>query len=886
MARLRFSRLLALLRRRAWDRRVDEDLAFHVRMETEENIRRGLAPADALAATRRKLGNLTQASEEAYRMNTISFLEETARNIRLSVRALARSWGFTLGAGSVLAIAIGASIAIFSVVSTVLLQPLPYPDAERIVSIETFFTNTGQSSPLVSRPDFLDWRDQQNVFEAMALFSSVGDTGTTVGGRATFSNTWSVSAGFFEVFGQTASAGRLLAGQDFQTGAVAVVAHPWAVTHFGSAAAAIGQSFVLYGARVEVVGVTAPEFRFPGDTDLWLPWNIEIPPGVPAAVVQAQRGDYSWQAVGKLAPGVPFTRGEAAMRTIGDRLAQQYPVNRLKTVALIPLQERLTGSVRMTLLILLSAVAVLWLIACANIANLLLARAAGRTREIALRAALGAGRGRVVWQLLTESCVLAAVAGLAGLLLAFLLVQGVVAFSPADLPRIGDVRIDTTALLFALGLSLLSTAFFGLIPALHASQLDLSDALKQGGSKATVSKPGTRLRSGLVVAEVALSVVLLAAAGLLVRSFQALQHVDLGFARNRVLAAYTEYPIRNNSEIPDRIAFFAGVLDRLRAVPGVDAAAGAAYLGMGWEPRELRDMFIDGRPEGQAGERPQAEIYDVTEEYFKTLEIPILAGRDFSRTDTQGGSRVVIVNQSLARAAFPGESAIGKRIRETPNSQIPWLEIIGVVGDTRWQDPSQPAPPAMFRSAMQGTGNSPSLLVRTSAGNSMDEASIISTLRGILNDANPAVPVEFKTMEAMFDSTLRYPRFRTQVIGLFAGMAALLATVGIFSVLAYLVGQRTRELAVRRALGAQAGDVIRLIVGQGLRLVAAGLVLGLIGSLAVSRLLTGLLYEISPWDAGTYLGTIAVLGSAALVATLLPAIRAAAIKPLVALREN
>ena len=311
------------------------------------------------------------------------------------------------------------------------------------------------------------------------------------------------------------------------------------------------------------------------------------------------------------------------------------------------------------------------------------------------------------------------------------------------------------------------------------------------------------------------------------------------------------------------------------------AAAGAAYLAMGWEPRALRDVFIEGRPEGQPGERPQAEIYDVTEDYFRTLEIPILAGRDFSRTDTPESPPVAIINETLARIAFPGESPIGERIR-TPNSQVPAIEIVGVVGDIRWQDPSQPPPPVIFRSSTQGTGNSPSILVRTS----LDEASIVTTLRRILNDANPTVPVEFETMEAMFDSTLRYPRFRTQVIGLFAGLATVLAAVGIFSVLAYLVGQRTRELALRRALGARAPDVIRLIMGQGLRLVAIGLVLGLVGALAASRLLTGLLYEIGPWDIGTYLGTIIVLGGATLVATLVPVIRAARIAPLIALQQE
>jgi predicted permease len=595
------------------------------------------------------------------------------------------------------------------------------------------------------------------------------------------------------------------------------------------------------------------------------------------------RNLHNYQAVGKLKPGVDLTRAQAEMRTIGDRLARQYPENRLKTVTLIPLQERLTGSLQLTLWMLMSAVAVVWLIGCANTATLLLARTAGRTREIALRAALGAGRGRVLRQLFTESCVLAGAAGLAGVLLASLLVQGVVAWSPADLPRINDVRIDTTVLLFALALSLMSTALFGLVPALHASRLELSDALKQGGSKATVSRASARLRSVLVVAEVALSVILLATAGLLLRSFLALQHVDLGFTTDRVLVAYTEYAVTEDpADIRARSRFYADVLDRLRIVPGVSAASGVAYLGMGREPRAPRDYFIQGRPEGQSGERPQAEFHAITADYFKTLEIPVRAGRDFDRTDTPERPRVAIINETLARTGFPGESPVGQRIRAGTSSRAPWMEIVGVVGDTRWQDPSQPTAPVIYAASAQGVGNSLSILARTS----LDEASLAGTLRRLLNDVNPTVPVKFETMETLFDSALAYPRFRTQVIGLFAGVAAVLAAVGLFSVLSYLVGQRTRELAVRRALGAGAADVIRLIVGQGLRLVAIGLVLGLAGALAVARLLTDLLYEIGPWDAGTYLGTIVVLGSAALLATLLPATRAATIAPVILLREE
>lgn len=869
--------MLNLLRRRRdrMERDLDRELRYHTDRRVEDMMKHGSSETEARRQAAIELGGVAQVQEEVRDTWIWRSLDALVRDVRYAIRSLTRSWGFTLGAGAVLALAIGANTAIFSVVNTVLLQPLPYRDAERIVSVETFWTNTGRTSQNVSGPDFLDWQAQNDVFEKMAVSYGNTDNVVVVGDRAVFANDQYVSAHFFAVFGQTASAGRLLTEQDLPAAearpAVAVVASHWAETHFGSAVAAIGRTITVYGNAMEIVGVAAPGFRYPGATDIWAPWRTST----------THRSSDNYHAVGKLKPGVDLTRAQAQMRTIGDNLAQQYPENRLKTVSVIPLQERLTGTLQVTLWALMSAVGVVWLIGCANIANLLLARAAGRAREIALRAALGAGRGRVVRQLLTESCVLAGAAGLAGLLLASMLLQALVALSPATLPRIDDVRVDTTVLLFALALSLVSTVLFGLVPALHASRLDLSDALKQGGAKGTVSGASTRLRSGLVVAEVALSVILLATAGLLVRSLQALQHVDLGFTTEGVLVAYTEYAVKEDlADIRTRSRFYADVLDRLRAVPGVSAAAGVAYLGMGREPRTARDYFVQGRREGQPGERPQAELHAITPDYFRTLEIPVREGRDFDGTDMPERPQVAIINETLARTAFPGESPLGQHVRT--NSRAPWMEIVGVVADTRWQDPTLPAPPVLFVPTTQDWGNSPSILARSS----LDEKSLAGPLRAILHDANPTVPVRFETMEDLFAETLAYPRFRTQLIGAFAGVAALLAAVGIFSVLAYLVGQRTREIAVRRALGAQAADVIRLIVGQGLRLVAIGMVVGLAGALAVARLLEGLLYEISPWDVGTYLGTLVVLGVAALLAIMIPAIRAATIAPFIALQQE
>ena len=435
------ARLLNLFRRRRdrLERDLDRELRYHVDRRVEDLIKDGLSEPEARRQASLELGGVPQVQEAVRDTWIWRWLDALMRDVRYAIRSLTKSWGFALGAGAVLALAIGANIAIFSVVNTVLLQPLAYPDAERLVSVETLWTNTGRASQDVSGPDFLDWQAQNDVFEKMAVSYGGDDFATIVGDRAVFANPRYVSAEFFAVFGQTASAGRLLTEHDVPAGGaeptVAVVRYHWALAHFGSAEAAIGKRITVYGNPLEIVGVAAPGFRYPGAADLWVPWLHDRR--------RTNRSLHNYQAVGKLKAGVDFTRAQAQMRTIGDTLARQYPENRLKTVTLIPLQERLTGNLQVTLWVLMSAVGVVWLIACANIANLLLARAAGRTREIALRAALGAGRGRVVRQLLTESCVLAGVAGLAGLLLASVLVRGLVALSPANLPGIDEVRIDT-----------------------------------------------------------------------------------------------------------------------------------------------------------------------------------------------------------------------------------------------------------------------------------------------------------------------------------------------------------------------------------------------------------------------------------------------------------
>jgi predicted permease len=861
--------------RKRSDRDFDEEIRAHLDLEAARLRQEGLTDDEAKTAAARGFGNVTAARERFYETGRWTWLNHALRDLRYGARRLRKDATFSVGVVFLLALGIGATTAIFSIVNGVLLQPLAYPDADRIVSVETFWTNMGRASRSVSSPDFRDWRAQNHSLAVMAYHA--GDELTAiVRGRAEYANIEYVSEDFFTVFGQTAFAGRLLDARDQRT-PLAVVSLPWAVSHFGSAAAAVGQAINVDGKAAEIAGVAAPGFRYPKATDIWAP--LGIVPDVPV------RTAHNYYAVGKLKPGVALASAREDLRIIGDRIAVAYPDNRLKSVALTPLQDRLTTSVQATLWVLMGAVATVLLIACANIANLLLARAATRTREVALRVALGASRGRVARQLLTEYLLLALVATTAGVALAQVLLHLLLAIAPAGLPRLDEVGIDRTVLLFALGASILSTLLFGLVPALQASRLDLTESLKRGGAKGAVSGGGSgRLRSALVAIEVALSLMLLVGAGLLLRSFQELHRVDLGFATDHLLTVDTSFSI--NTPEDDRRAgrFYRELIDRVRALPGVAKAGGLRYVPFGSGHADS-GYLIEGRPAPPPGVSTSADIQVITPGYFETLRLPLRAGRDFSEGDTEDTPLVVVINETLARAAFPGGSALGQRIKTGyAMSTFTWMEIVGVVADARRADPSRPAAAELFIPAWQHPTTVQALSVLVRSPQAPD--TLTPALRDIVRQLNPDVPVRFGTVDEAFAQALAYPRFRTVLVSAFAALAVLLAVVGLFSVLAYLVGQRTKEFAVRFAMGAGTADVVGLVVREGLRLVAVGVAAGLAGALALSRLLKGLLYGVGAWDPGTYAAIIALLTVAALVACVLPAWRAAGVNPLVSLRHD
>jgi putative ABC transport system permease protein len=870
-----FYRLKALFSKGRVEDDLSEELQFHLRNEIQKNTAAGMTPEEARYTAFRTFGGVDQVKEQCRDVRATRFIEELCQDIRHGLRSLFKSPGFAAAVVLMLGLGIGANTAIFSVVNAVLLRPLAYLEPDRIVSVETFRKDMGQSSRNVSAPDFKDWQAQNTVFASMAYHLDGGQLATVVNGAAEYANVQLVSPDFFSVFGLSPAAGHLLT-PDENRSPVAVVSYNWAASHFGNIAAAVGRPLKVYGHAIEIVGVVALGSRYPEGTDVWLPVGLTGD--------EPSRTAHNYQAVGKLKTGVSLAFAQEQMRLIGDRLEAQYPENRFKTVSLTPLQDRLTANVRMTLWVLLGAVAVVLLIACANVANLLLARAAARAREIAVRAALGASRGRVLRQLLTESLLLAFLGTAAGMLSAHLFLKTFLALVPAYLPRIDEVRIDLPVLLFALGAAIVCSLLFGLAPALHASRLELTEALKQSGSNGSMGTNAGRLRRALVVTEVALSVILLAGAGLLLRSFQRLNKVDLGFATESVLVADTSYPANTDDDIRRSSQFYRDLLERVRVLPGVMHAAGMRFTPLGGFTPDS-GYFIEGRPEGRPGEYPSALMQVVTPGYFETLRIPVKLGRGLSEADRSGSPLVAIINERLAQVSFPGENPLGYRLRTGFRSTtMQWMEIVGVVGNTRRLDPGKPAAPELFVPALQhpGAGRDLSLVIRTR----LEPNTSTSVVRELVHQLNPDVPVRFETMEQVFSQSLAYPRLRTLLIGTFAALAAMLAMLGIYSVLSYLVGQRTREFGIRFALGAQTGDVVRLVMSEGLHLVVVGLVIGLSGAFALAQILSTLLYGVSTSDLPTYTGVIALIVVAALLASSIPALRAARVNPILSLRDE
>ena len=797
-------------------------------------------------------------------------------DLRFAIRSLRKNPGFTLLAVLVMAVGIGANTAVFSVVNAVLLKPLRYRDPDRIVTLSPLWKK-GTSGGPSSAPDFHDWHDQSSAFTAMSYYHG-GDTAVRAREEAEYAGVALIAPEFFQVFAAEPALGRFFLPEEERKGGmpVAVISYAYWQRHFGGNAQVLGQSIRAFDHALTVVGVAPPGFVFPNRTDLWAPTML--------LGETSSRSGHNYRVIGRLKKGVSLEQAQTQMTSIGARLEQQYPAeDGDKSVAVVRMQDAMVGGIRKTLYLLLGAVGVVLLIACANMANLLLAKATARTREIAIRAAVGASRRRIIRQLITESLVLALLSGAVGLVVAIWGADALVAAAPADVPRLAETTIDGWVLGFTFATSVVASLVFGLAPALAASRIDLNDALKQGGTRSVLGGGTGALRGAMVVAEIALSVVLLAGAALLIRSFIALHNVTLGYRPEKVLVMETSIATADDEGARRASLFYKQLLARVAALPRV--LASGAVRGLPGRVGSAGAYWIEGGPGWkELGNRSPQAVFTVTAPgYFGTMGIPLLRGRDFNERDTVDAPFVAIINEALAKKSFPNEDPIGKRIQCGLDSPE-FMTIVGMTGDVReWGPGVSPWPEIYmpFEQHSHAVGEM-SLVVRTPSA----PGSLAETLRRTVRGLSPDVPVRFTTMDATLAESVAAPRFRTLLLGIFAAVAMCLAMAGVYGVMAYVVGQRSNEIGLRMALGASTGDVLRLVLGQGLVLAAIGLALVLAGAAAASRLLTTMLFEVKPTDPMTYVAVAAVLAIVALAASYVPARRAAAVDPLVALRQE
>lgn len=810
------------------------------------------------------------------------------RDLRYAFRSLAAKPGFFAVAVLTLSLGIGATTAIFSVVQAVLLRPLEYPGADRLVKVIGFDNKEGATANL-SPADFLDFQRDSTSFARMGANGYVG-LGTVSGGRGEAERVgWvQVTEGFFPTLQVQPAIGRGIQPEDDRDGApwVALLSDGFWRRRYGADPSIVGQAITFNAAPVTVIGILPPEYR-----------HVEITPERPADVftpfrwnaARPNRGGHFIRGIGRLADGVSLDQARAELVSMAARLEQQYPAdNTDRSVRVDSLLDSMVGESKPVLVLLAGAVIVVLLVACANVANLLLARGAGRTRELALRAAIGADRGRLVRQMLTESVALGLVGAIGGVMVAAAATRALAVLAAAGMPRADQIGMNAGVLAFAIAASLLTSLLFGLLPAMHLSSQDLHDALKEGG-KQPGAGVGRGARELLIVAEVALSIVLLVGAGLLIRSLWQLQHVDPGFRADQVLTMEVALPLARYEE-GDQMPFYQELEQRVGGIGGVRAVGAINILPLS-NNYDSRGIQLDDypRPEGQ-GFSPQAR--SATPGYFAAMGIPLMAGRTFDAHDTDDRQRVVIVSESMARRYWPaGTDVIGKRI--TFNSGIPRDQqqvvggpgsrvIIGIVGDVKHLGLDEETVPMFYTPhTQQPSYHTMRLVVRADA----QPASLTAQVRAQLSEMDGAVPLsQVATLAASLDKSVAEPRMRATLLGLFAGLAMALAAIGVYGVVAYLVGQRTQEIGVRRALGAQAAEIVGMLLRESMRPVAWGIGLGLIGAFAISRALSAMLFGVSATDVTTYAVACGVLAVTALLASVIPARRALGVDPMSAVR--
>lgn len=796
-------------------------------------------------------------------------------DLKLAFRQLLKSPGFTFVAVLTLALGIGACTAIFSVVDAVLLRPLAYPDSDQIVTVWSLNMKRGSRYAL-SGPDFRDWRAQSHAFSAFAKYN-IDEVALSAAGRAEKANLAFVSSDFFRVLASAPRAGRGISEAEWREGTGVLASAEFARKFFGGDEPALHATVNVYGRAIPIVGVMPEGFAFPDRCALWLPADSIFREST-------ERSAHNYRGLARLAPGVTLEQAQAELAGIARGLELQYPAsNTGKGAAVLRLQDYLVRNHRSMLWVMFGAVGVVLLIACTNVANLLLARGARRAREVALRAALGASPWRIVRGLLAETVVLALFAGAAGLALASAGVRALVAVAPAGVPRLNEAGLDPGTLLFTVAISVFVCLVAGLAPSLQSAKADLKSTMGSAGRG--IAGGSGRLRSGLVVAQVALSLLLLTGAGLLLRSFQLLSAVDPGFRTEKVLVMQGTYPGSGDAAALQGARFFSDLLRHTATLPGVVSVAGGSNLPVDDGPSN-GSYFIEGRADPAPAEsaRQQAEWSLATPAYFSTLGIAVRRGREFDDRDQAGATPVVVINETMARAAWPNEDPLGHRIRIGWEDSTVWLTIVGVVADTQQATLAAPVGQQLYLPPAQHPHLATELKVIARTAGAPE--GLTESFRRAARALNADVPLTFTTAEIMIADTLTAPRFRTLLVGVFAGTAVVLALIGVAGVLACVVAERQRELGIRLALGAQRHEVLTLILRSGLKLVALGLLLGLAAAAATARLLESFLFHVPAFDPLVY-GAVAVLFAViATLACLFPATRATTVDPITALRAE
>jgi putative ABC transport system permease protein len=871
------------------DVEVREEIRFYLDMRTQELMEAGFSADEALRAAIDAFGDADAVAAECLNINgptkqSGSWREpmyRIGRDIGYGWRISRRNPLFTAIVVLTLGIGIGGNAAIFSVVNGVLIRPFPYAEPERVVHLLGTQQGVLSRHVYMSYPAFTEWRDRNETLVDVAAYGGWGPTLIGVGDPEILAGA-SVSASFFDILGVQPTLGRFFLPAEEALGhdPVVVLSYGFWQSRFGGDSGVIGRTLDLDGRPYSVVGVAGADFESPlGRRQVWgarPPWWDET---------VLNRGNRSWRVIGRLKPGVTLEQAQAEMDAIAQWMGEEYPAfNTAEGVRLMTAKERMVGSVRPAMLLLLAAVGLVLLIACANVANLLLSRGAVRQREIALRTALGAGRHRLLGQLLTESLALSVAGGALGLVVAWLGTGYLVALGSEGIPRASEIRIDATVLTFTLGVSILTGILFGLAPALQTTKAGLTDMLKEGGRGAASGGRGQVLRGGLVVAEIALSLVLLTGAGLLVKSFRNLQRVDAGFDAENVLTLRIAPSRENYPAHRDLTRFYNGLLARLEAVPGVQAAGAISFLPMTGS-FSCAGIFRDDRPPETQRDREGrvvcAEGRAVTVDYFRVMGMTLVRGRGFTVADDSGSTQVAVVNEALVQQQYPAEDPIGKRMTANGTSR----EIVGIVRDVRQLGVASEASMAFYSPQAQERNDWLRRWMTLALRSTVAPLSLADPARRTIWDLDDTIPIyDVRTMDNVVAESVAQPRFRTLLLSIFAAVALLLASIGIAGVMTYTVSQRVPEIGVRKALGARERDITALVVRQGMKLTLVGVALGLAGAFATTRLLSGMLFNVPATDFVTFAGVTVLLGAIAVLASYLPARRASRVDPLVALR--